>query len=83
MRTTVIIDDELLRRARKRAAEAGLTLSDVVNRALRESFAQQAPAEPAPPFRMVTFGGGRRVDHRPADFARLLEEDDRAGVRRR
>ena len=35
MRTTVQLDDELFRRATRRAAEAGTTLSVLVERALR------------------------------------------------
>jgi hypothetical protein len=82
MRTTMIIDDELLRQAKRRAAEDGISVSEVVNRALRETFARPAPAEPPAPFRMVTFGrGGARVDHRPKDFARVLAEEDEAVLR--
>jgi hypothetical protein len=82
MRTTVILDDDLVRRAKKRAAEAGVSLSEIVNRALREAFASRAPAAMQPPFRMVTFGRGQpRVDHSPAELARAAEEDDRAALR--
>ena len=76
MRTTLIIDDMLLRAAKKRAAEKGRTLSALVAEALRDSLRSVAPP-PARPFRMLTFGGGRRVHHEPADFARALEDDDR------
>jgi hypothetical protein len=76
MRTTLVLDDALLRQAKRRAAERDLTVSDVVNEALRESFRDTSPA--APPFSMVTYGGaGRRVQHEPADFAAELEDEDR------
>jgi Bacterial antitoxin of type II TA system, VapB len=76
MRTTLVIDDVLLRQAKRRAAERDLTVSDVVNEALRESFRQTSPA--AAPFSFVTYGGaGRRVRHEPADFAAELEDEDR------
>jgi hypothetical protein len=76
VRTTLVIDDALLRQAKRRAAERDLTVSDVVNEALRESFRGTMPA--APPFSLVTYGeGGRRVRHEPADFAAELEEEDR------
>lgn len=76
MRTTLVIDDALLRQAKRRAAERDLTVSDVVNEALRESFRQSAPA--APPFSFVTYGDtGARVRHEPADFAAELEDEDR------
>ena len=77
MRTTLVLDDALLRQAKRRAAERDLTVSDVVNEALRESF-RDAPRDAAPPFALVTYGqGGRRVRHEPADFAGELENEDR------
>ena len=76
MRTTLVIEDALLRQAKRRAAERDLTVSDVVNEALRESFRQASTV--APPFSFVTYGGaGRRVGHEPADFASELEDEDR------
>ena len=79
MRTTLVIDDALLRLAKRRAAERDLTVSDVVNEALRESFRERTAA--APPFAFVTYGeAGRRVRHEPADFAAELEDEDRLRV---
>lgn len=55
MRTTVSIDDELLVSARRRAAQRGLTLSDVVNQALQRDLAAAVPGRgPAIP----VFRGG-------------------------
>lgn len=54
MRTTVSIDDDLLRQAKVRAAEEGRTLSDIVNESLRERFVRRAAVEPWKP---VTFRG--------------------------
>lgn len=56
VRTTVTIDDDLLRSAKARAAEEGTSLSALVNEGLRERLA----ARPAPdePFELVTFRGG-------------------------
>lgn len=80
VRTTLIIDDALLRQAKRRAAERDLTVSDVVNDALRESFRETSPVD-APPFSMVTYGeSSRRVSHEPADFAVELEAEDRVRV---
>jgi Arc/MetJ family transcription regulator len=82
MRTTVIIDDELVRQAKQRAAETGVSLSEVVNRALRESLSPRVPAETKSPFRMLTFGRGQpRVDHTTEALARALEEEDEASLR--
>lgn len=45
MRTTVSIDDELLEAARRRAAERGKTLGQVLEDALRRELAAPEPAE--------------------------------------
>lgn len=77
MRTTMIIDDDLFRQAKKRAAETGVSVSEVVNRALRETFSQKADSAKLPPFRMVTFGRGQpRVDHTAADLWRADEDGE-------
>ena len=80
MRTTVNLDDELLRRAKERAARQGRTLSEVVSDALRVLLAEQAG-----PRREVTlpnFGGsGLRpgVDLEDKDaLASLLDEGNHA-----
>jgi len=75
MRTTMIIDDDLIRQAKQRAAETGVSLSEIVNRALRDSLSRRVAADSLPVFRMVTFGRGQpRVDHPPEALARALEE---------
>ena len=80
MRTTLILDDALVRRAKRRAVERDLTLSDVVNAALREALRE--PPVVAAPFSMVTFGRPEpRVRHEPADFSAAAEEQDRDGLR--
>lgn len=43
MRTTLNIQDDLMRRVRRRAAETGATITEVVEEALRASVAGQAP----------------------------------------
>lgn len=75
MRTTLVLDDEMLRQAKKRAADRNVTVSDIVNEALREAFSRPQPA--AAPFTMITYGRpGRRVRHTPEDFAAALETED-------
>ena len=82
MRTTVTIDDELIRQAKQRAAETGVSLSEIVNRALRDSLSRRVAPDSLPAFRMVTFGRGQpRVDHPPEALARTLEEEDEASLR--
>jgi hypothetical protein len=80
VRTTLIIDDALLRQAKRRAAERNVSISDVVNEALRDAFVRPAPT--APPFSMITYGrAGRRLRHEPADFAKQIEDEDRSRLR--
>ena len=57
MRTTISLDDNLGRAARKRAREDGLSLSALVAQALRAFLpARQKPSE-GEPFRLITVGG--------------------------
>jgi Arc/MetJ family transcription regulator len=80
MRTTLVLDDSLLRQARRRAAERSLTVSEVVNEALRESLGRPTPA--AAPFSMVTYGrADDRVRHEPSDFSVALETEDQDRLR--
>lgn len=80
MRTTVILEDAVLREAKRRAAERHVTLSEIVNEALREAF-RRRPA-PVTRFSLITYGrSGRRVQHEPSDFAAALEDEDRARLR--
>jgi hypothetical protein len=79
MRTTLVLDDLLLRRAREAAASAGCTVSDIVNQALGEALAARATAKPA--FEMITYGSSGRSAHEPADFAAALEAEDVAALR--
>ena len=49
MRTTLTIDDDVMKRARKKAAEEGRPLKDVINDALR--FGLEAERGPRKPYR--------------------------------
>jgi hypothetical protein len=57
MRTTISLDDDLGRAARRRAQQEGLSLSALVARALRTLLTERGRRENAPPFRLVTVGG--------------------------
>jgi len=73
MRTTLVLEDALLRQAKRRATERNMTVSELVNEALRESLAR--PRATAPPFSMVTYGrGSAKVHHEPADLDAALED---------
>jgi hypothetical protein len=57
MRTTVTIDDDLLKRAKREALERGQTLGEVIEDALRDRLSgRPMPQEPFR-FRLVTSGG--------------------------
>lgn len=72
MKTTLNLDDRLLREAKKRAAEEGRTLTSVVEEALRRSLAQEPPSEPFR-FRPVTVRGTRPPAVDLDDHDALLE----------
>lgn len=80
MRTTLVIDDELLREAKKRAAADNLTVSDVVNQALRAALAEPPPVPP--PFSFLTFGrAGSAVHHEPREFSPAVDDEQRSSER--
>ena len=58
MRTTVRLDDALLREAKREASRCGMTLSAMIEEALRERLARTASAdEPRSRVRLPTFRG--------------------------
>jgi predicted transcriptional regulator len=76
MRTTVTLDDRLLERLKKRAAESGTSVSRVVERAVRLLLQSRAPRQPEH-FDLVTFGEGGRFTPLNIDkTAALVEADD-------
>ena len=79
MRTTVTIDDDLLARAKVRAAETRTSLGAVLEEALRAHLDEQTPAAaPAalPFFRPTTPGLLPGVDLDDSDaLARVLEDE--------
>lgn len=75
VRTTVVLDDELVKKAKKRAAELKTTLSEVINQALRDAFTKPLPKRK--PFKVITYGEGLPpAHHTPEDIARMIEEED-------
>ena len=58
MRTTIRLADPLLREAKREAARSGMTLTAMIEEALRERLARTASfAEPRPRVRLKTFRG--------------------------
>lgn len=75
MRTTLILNDDVARRAREAATRAGTTFGDYVTRALR-AYLDRAPEGADEPFEMIRFGGPRQRHHEPAELKAALEQDD-------
>ena len=59
MRTTITLDDHLLERLKKRAAETGTSVSGLIERAVRLLLQASAPQRRGR-FDLVTFGEGGR-----------------------
>jgi Arc/MetJ family transcription regulator len=80
MRTTIRLDDDLLRRAKRAAAERGTTLTALVEEALRRTLAP----EPAPARRSLALPTFRGDGLQPGvdldDTASLLDVMDTPGA---
>jgi hypothetical protein len=57
MRTTIRLDERLLREAKLQAARRGTTLTALIEDALRESLARQHAARRHEPVQLPVFGG--------------------------
>ena len=74
MRTTVRLDDELLTEVKKLAASRGMTLTAVLDEALREMLARRSQGGAAEPAWLPTFKGrGLQPGVDLDDSAALLE----------
>ena len=74
MRTTVRLDEELMAEVKKLAASRGMTLTAVLDEALREMLARRALGGTAKPPRLPTFKGrGLQPGVDLDDSAALLE----------
>lgn len=75
MRTTLILDDQLIRRAKREASDKGATLSEFVNRALRDYFFSDKPSAPnRSNFKMPVFGEPIPVHQTAKELAELRDE---------
>ena len=78
MRTTLTVDDDLLQRAKEQAVALGVTVSDVVNRALRRGM-----DAPAPSADLRTLIVGSADDRGPIDIKAIAEALDDEYFRRK
>ncbi len=83
VRTTLILNDELVAEAKRRAADRRLSLSAVVNEALRKALQPPPGADQAAAFSMPTYRPGSAViqDTSPGDLHELLAAEERAPYR--
>ena len=76
MRTTITLDDRLLERLKKRAAESGASVSGLIERAVR-LLLQASAAQRPDRFDLVTFGEGGQFTTLNIDkTAALLEPEE-------
>jgi hypothetical protein len=76
VRTTIRLDDRLLRELKKHAAARGRTLTAIFEDAVRQFLARTAAGDgrpKAPPFRVITFKGRLRAGVDLDDSAALLD----------
>lgn len=81
MRTTIRLDDALITEAKVRAAEQGITLTQLIDESLRERLSARPRPDKSRPFKFGSYGeGGVRpgVDLDDNRTVRdLMDEDDR------
>ncbi len=83
MRTTLVIDDNILAQAKRHALAADITLSELVARALREHLREGA-LPPDVPFVLATWGPDAPSQHLgPAEIWAAQEAEDLARLQRR
>jgi hypothetical protein len=73
MRTTIRLDDDLLKEAKVRAAERGITLTKLIDESLRERLSARPQPTAIGPFRLRSYG---RAGVRPG-----VNLDDNRSVR--
>jgi hypothetical protein len=83
MKTTLEIDEGVMRSLKEKAARDGKTMSELVERALRTMLAEKPPAKELPPLPTWDLGPLINVDSRAEWYDQIEEgEEDRDDVRR-
>jgi hypothetical protein len=83
MRTTVRLDDALVKQAKIRAAEQGITFTQLIDESLRERLAARSAEKGSKPLELPAFGaGGLRpgVDLSDSRATRDLMDDELPAV---
>jgi hypothetical protein len=78
MRTTLVLRDDLVKSAKKRAAELNLTLSAVVDQALMRALMEPPAFQPGTPVHLPTYAPPKseKKDTRPEELLELMAEED-------
>lgn len=77
MRTTIRLPDELLREAKKAAADSGMSLTQLIEEAVRTMLTRRLETKDRPRVRLVTFSGeGVQPGVDLDDSAALLDRMD-------
>jgi plasmid stability protein len=78
MRTTIRLEDHLLREAKARAARAGRSLNDFIEEAVRAALQNEVATQPSPPLPLFRGGRGLRAGVDLDSNAALLDlmDDD-------
>ena len=79
MKTTLVLADEVLRKAKKRAAELGMTLSAFAERSLRDALGPKPQRKK--PYAVRAWGNARKQRDVTVHEIRELLNDDLAGFR--
>jgi hypothetical protein len=74
MRTTLILDDQLIRRAKREAGDKGATLSELVNRALWNYFFSKPTEGNRSAFTMPVYGEPLHFHQTTEHLAELRDE---------
>ena len=74
MRTTLILEEQLFRKAKKEAVAAGTTLSEMVNTALRKYLMGGGKKVGKTSFLMPVFGEDKPWHQTPAQLAAMRDE---------
>jgi hypothetical protein len=74
MRTTLILDDQLFRRAKREAGDKGATLSELVNTALRNYFFSKPTEGNRSAFTMPVYGEPLHFHQTTEHLAELRDE---------
>jgi hypothetical protein len=83
-RTTLNLDAQVLADAKKLAIDSKLTLTKLVEDALRETLARANSSDPKPPFKLHTIGYSKLnpdIDFsNSAALTELMDEEDKASA---